>query len=74
MGIVKMWHATGFNSWPFVLPNLHEIHKYESKNNKNNNNLNLGGGWGLWCNGNDAIADDTTRPYNPSATRVGQRL
>ena len=43
MGIVKMWHATRFNSWPFVLPNLHEIHKYKSRNNKNNNNLYLGG-------------------------------
>jgi len=40
MGIVKMWHATRFNSWPFVHPNLHEIHKYKSRNNKNNNNLN----------------------------------
>ena len=43
MGIVKTWHATRFNSWSFVLPNLQEIHKYKSRNNKNNINLNLGG-------------------------------
>ena len=38
-----MWRATRFNSWPFVLPNIHEIYKYKSRSNKNNNNLDLGG-------------------------------